>query len=162
MRRIKSIIVFVGIAVISYMIYILSTRDFYYVNKIPITIYKEKLILGYFYWGFLTPKEDYIIFDTYSVGEKIYFYDVTDFVILTSSSKPKMMLQEFQCKDIYYIGNYSISEFENTHKLEDAYIMIDMYWDFGRFRPILYYKTDGDKIRYVSHLGFFNWKRGSL
>ena len=157
----RYLVFFGAVGVLLYLLSLLCTRDFYYINRIPITIYKEKVILGQFYWGFTCPSTDYIILDTYSVGEKIYFYNEKKFDLFTTSS-PEMNMRKYLCSSIYQLGEMSIDEFEDTHKNENAYMSIDMYWDWGRFWPLIYYRTEDDKIKYIHHSGIFRWSYGSI
>lgn len=93
------------------------------------------MILGRFYLGFTHPNSDYITFQKYSVGETIYFYNPTDFDILTSSNIT-LVTQNFKCNTVYYLGDTSIPEYEKTHPLNEAYFIIKMNWDWGRFRIV--------------------------
>ena len=163
MKKIKKILVIIGFLSAFYLLYLLSSRDFYYINGVPITIYREKIILGKLYLGITTPSTDYIILDIFSCGEVFYFYNKTNFDLLTSSF-PEMNLRDFSCMTMYHRGRGDISfdEFSKTHKIEDAYIYIDMYWDWGYFWPIIYYKSTNGNVNYIHHKGFFLWDLGTL
>jgi hypothetical protein len=55
------------------------------------------------------------------------------------------------------LGETSIDEFEKSHPKEDAYISMNMYWDWGHFWPLIYYKTKDGKLKCLHHRGFFRW-----
>lgn len=156
MKPSKILLITGGIVGALYLSVLLCTRDFYYINNVPITIYNETVILGRFYCGFTHPATDYIILDTHSVDEELYFYNEKEFDLFTASH-PKMSLHKFSCKSICHLGETSIDEFEKSHPKEDAYISMNMYWDWGHFWPLIYYKTKDGKLKCLHHRGFFRW-----
>lgn len=52
-KKVKIILCVIGITTALYAMLLSYTRDFYYINRIPITIYDNKVILGRFYCGFI-------------------------------------------------------------------------------------------------------------
>lgn len=157
----SKILTIIGMISALYIFFLLCTRDFYYINNIPITIYKKTIILGRFYCGFTHPSTDYVILDTYSVSEELYFFNKKEFDLFTASH-PKMNMRDYSCKSIYRLGEMSIEEFRNTHTNENSFININMYWDWGRFWPLIYYKTKEGEMRYIHHIGICRWQYGKL
>lgn len=159
-KKVRTILcIIIGITATLYIVLLSYTRDFYYINGIPITIYENKIIMGNFYCGFSSPETDYVIFKGYSVGEIIYFFNNTEFDIFTTSVTD-MNLKKYACRYVYHIEECSFNDYEETHRIEDAYVRIDMYWDWGHFWPSLYYQAKNGEVKYISHKGFCKWNNG--
>ena len=145
-----------------YLCYLACSREFYYIKGLPITMYDTYVVVGRWYCGVRSPRNNYIKFAPFTSYPTITFHTAQNISICAPSDDTEINLKDYEC--ICFDDPHVILREKYNKYKEDKPLLfsINLWWDFGTFFYQITYPDGSDSYRYIMHGGFWRWETGTI